>query len=162
MEPNPRCGPSWCDGSLIFLRDSPPPLYHPDIVADVRAVSPRSLALFQLTLAVLSQSALEIIPDPGPSSLFIFSYWIDVDRLFFRDQPLSSERFCFAPVRPAIREGDFLVSICPEVRGSSVPALQDSLALLWLLSVGMVDQYVTLCFSTVTYPSGSPELQWSL
>ena len=67
-----------------------------------------------------------------------------------------------APVRPAIREGDFLASILPEVRGSSVPTLQDSWALLWLLSVEMVDQCVALCFSAVTYPPGSPELQWSL
>ena len=43
-----------------------------------------------------------------------------------------------------------------------MPVLQDSWPLLWLLSVGMVDQYVALCFSTVTYPPGSPELQWSL
>ena len=56
------------------------------------------------------------------------------------------------PVRPAIREGDFLASIRPEVCVSSVPALQDSWELLWLLSVGMVDQFVALCFSTVTYP----------
>ena len=67
-----------------------------------------------------------------------------------------------APVRPAVQESDFLVSISPEVRLSSVPALQDWWVLLWLLSVGMVDQYVALFFSTVTYPPVSPELQWSL
>ena len=27
LEPNPRCGPSWCDSSFIFIRDSPPPRY---------------------------------------------------------------------------------------------------------------------------------------
>ena len=53
------------------------------------------------------------------------------------------------------------MSIRPEVRGSSVPALQDSWLLLWLLSFGIVYQYIALCFSTVTYPPGSPELQWS-
>ena len=63
------------DGSLIFFRDSPPLLYHPDIVTGMQAVSPWYLALSQLTLAVLSLSALEIIHDPGHSSLFIFSYW---------------------------------------------------------------------------------------
>ena len=129
--------------------------------SDVQAVSPRSLALSQLTLAVLSLSALEIIHDPGHGSLFIFSYWIDVDCLFFRDQPLSSERVCSAfsvlhgacrPYASVCREGDFLASIRPEVRVSSVPALQDLWALLWLLSVGMVGQFVALCFSTVSYP----------
>ena len=44
------------DSSLILFRDSPPPLSRPDIVSDVRTVSPRSLAL-----GVLSLSALEII-----------------------------------------------------------------------------------------------------
>ena len=62
-----------------------------------------------------------------------------------------------APVRQSIREGDFLVSIRPEVCVSSVPALQDSWALLWLLSVRMVGQFIALCFSTVTYP---PVFTW--
>ena len=52
-----------------------------------------------------------------------------------------------APVHHFIREGDFLASICPE----------DSWALLWLLSVGMVGQFVDLCFSTVTY---TPVFTW--
>ena len=34
---------------------------------------------------------------------------------------------------------------------SSVPALQDSWALLWLMLVRMAGQFVALCFSTVIY-----------
>ena len=138
-----------------LFRDSPPTLYHPDIVTAVWSVSPRSLALSQLTLAVLSLSALEIIHDPGHGSLFIFSYWIDVDRLFFRISLYHLNKFVLhslfflvpvAPLRPSIREGDFLASIRPEVRVSSMPALQDSWALLWLVSVGMLPVHSPVLF----------------
>ena len=145
------------DGSLIFFRDSPPPLSRPDIVTDLR-----SLALCQLALGVLSMSALEIIRDQGHSfSIHLFllelmeiacSSVISLSQL--NDFVLHSPFFIVpvAPVRQSIREGDFLASIRPRVCVSSVPALQDSWALLWLLSVRMVSQFVALCFSTVTYP----------
>ena len=145
------------DGSFIFLRDSLPPLYHPDIVTDLRAVSPQPLAL-----GVPSLSALEIIRDPGPG-FFIHLFLLElmefacssVISLSQLNEFVLHSPFCIVSVAPAcqsIREGDFLASIRSEVCVSSVPAPQDSWVLLWLLSVRMVGQFVALCYSTVTYP----------
>ena len=144
------------DDSLIFFRDSPPPLSRPDIVTDIQAVSPRSLAL-----RVLSLSALAIICGHGFSiHLFLLDLLemacSTVISLSHLDEFVLHFPFFIVPVAPvrlSIRaQGDFLASICPEGCVSSVPALQDSWALLWLLSVRMVGQFVALCFSTVTYP----------
>ena len=63
------------DGYRILFRDSPPPLTGTPISFPTsRAGSPRSLALCQVVVEILSMAALEIILDPGPglsSRLFL-------------------------------------------------------------------------------------------
>ena len=126
------------DGSLIFFRGSPPPPSRPNIITDIRALSPRSLALCQLVLGVLSLSALEIIHGPGHGfsvHLFLLKLMVlacptVISLSHLKEFVLHSLFFIVpvAPVRLSILEVDFLVSIRLEGCVSSVPALQDSWA----------------------------------
>ena len=123
------------DGSLILFRNSPPPLSRPDIVSDIQAVSPWSLAL-----GVLSLFALEIILSLGhgfSSHLFLVERiaiaCCPVIGLSHLNEFVLHSPFIIVPVAPellSIREGDFLASVCPGCCVSSVPALQGSWALL--------------------------------
>ena len=71
------------------------PRSHPDIVSDIRAGSPRSLALCQVILEVLSLAALEIILDPGPGLIqSSFPGGKDSGSLVSRDRPVLPERVC--------------------------------------------------------------------
>ena len=118
---------------LILFRDSSPPLSRPVIVSDIRAVSPRSLALCQLAFGVLSLSALEIVLSSSrdfSSRLFLVE---KVATACFPGIGLSTFsvrhsacRHC-ASIYP--REG-FSSVRSPECCVSSVPALPGSRTLL--------------------------------
>ena len=119
------------DSSFILFRDSPPPLSCPDIVSDIQAVSPRSLAL-----GVLSLSALEIIFGPGHGfscHLYLVEKIViaccPVIGLSHLNEFVLHSPFITVPVAPvllSIQEGDFLASVRSECCVSSVSALQDS------------------------------------
>ena len=160
------------DGSLIFFRDSPPPLSRPDIVTDVRAVSPWSLALCQLALGVLSLSALEIIHGPGHSfsihllllELMEIACSTVISFSHLNKFVLHSPFFIVpvAPVHLSIREGDFLASIHPVGCLSSVPALQNSWRFFGSYRLGWSASSLPCAFRLSPTVRCSPVLQWSL
>ena len=133
------------DGSLILFKGFPSsPLLHPDIVSDIRADSPQSLALCQLALGVLSLAALEIVLGPGhsfSSHLFLVERMAmaccSVINFSHLNGFVLHSPFIIVPVAPvllSIREGDFPASVRLECCVSSVPALQDS----WTLLVALI------------------------
>ena len=156
------------------------PRSHPNIVSDMRAGSPWSLALCQVVLEVLSLAALEIILNPGPglsSLLFLMEKitvaWCPVISLspLSRNQPLSPERVCsavsvhhstVASALLSVQEGDFLASVNLSVECLIYPFFRIRGRFFWFLSVAVVDQFVEMCFGLSTALRSSPVLQESL
>ena len=151
------------DSYRILFKDSPPPLARTPISFPTsRPGSPRSLALCQVVVVILSMTALEIIldPDPGLSCRHflmekIVVAWCPVIVLshlnkFVLQSPFMLENV--ASVLLSIREGDFLASITLSDACFLCSIFRIRGSFSWFLSDGVVYQFEALCLGLSTAP----------